>query len=76
MRFENDARDDARDPSRWLRRPALKSAVNASDVVHHNTLNARPVDDELERSREVERFFDLMTPSPSTPSTPSRGTPR
>lgn len=67
MRFQQN---DARDMSKWTRLPSLKHASNASDVVHHNTLNARDADD-VERSREVERFFDLMTPT-----TPAQGTPR
>lgn len=63
MRFlPNDAK--------WSRRAPLKNHVNARDVRHHNTLNATgPSHDEVARSREVERFFDLMTPSvPSVPS--------
>ena len=76
MRFQQN---DARDMSKWTRLPTtLKSGPHASEVVHHNTLNARPVDaDDMERSREVERFFDLMTPSPpATPATPAQGTAR
>lgn len=71
MRFqENDA-------AKWTRLPTLKALTPASDVVHHNTLNARPVDADVERSREVERFFDLMTPTtPTMPTTPAQGTPR
>ena len=78
MRFPND------DAAKWSPRPTLKSAPSASsnsangangandDVVHHNTLNATgPSHDEAARSREVERFFDLMTTH-----TPAQGTPR
>jgi hypothetical protein len=59
MRFqEND------DPSKWAPRPTLKSRAHDGDVLHHNTLNATaPSHDEEARSREVERFFDLMTSS-------------
>ena len=75
MRFPPD------DAAKWSPRPTLKSAPFASangangandDVVHHNTLNATgPSHDEAARSREVERFFDLMTSH-----TPAQGTPR
>lgn len=70
MRFhENDA-------AKWLRRPTLKSHAQERDVLHHNTLNARHADaDDVARSREVERFFDLMTASTST-STAAHGTRR
>jgi hypothetical protein len=66
MRFqENDA-------AKWAPRPTLKNVATAKDVLHHNTLNVTaPSQDDAARSREVERFFDLMT----TP-TPAQGTPR
>lgn len=65
MRFqENDA-------AKWSPRPTLKSRPSDRDVVHHNTLNAGDASrDDEERSREVERFFDLMTASTSSSMNP------
>jgi hypothetical protein len=66
MRFQQN--DAPAGESKWTRRAALKSVTDASDVVHHNTLNATgPSQDEQARSREVERFFDLMTPTTASP---------
>jgi hypothetical protein len=70
MRFQQN--DAPAGESKWTRRAPLKSATGATgatggDVVHHNTLNATgPSHDEQARSREVERFFDLMTLTTST----------
>lgn len=67
MRFHEDH------AAKWAPRPTFKSRPeDAGRVLHHNTLNAgvAPSRDEEERSREVERFFDMMTSS--TPRTVER----
>lgn len=58
MRFlQNDA-------PKWGRKAVLKNrpAGGNVDLVHHNTLNGSVAErDAAARSREVEKFFDLMT---------------